>query len=467
MTPLPTLDEIARALTGPGEALVYLTTGFQLSLGLQPFTGGRIVDGAEPGMALIVTRQMDETPDVQALSLPEMTTNAIDMLLQPVYHEQPSANAEPEAEAAEHQEAEAAPALNIHLEKAIQTLGSLGLNELAATLYARGVRRVLLVPYGRLGLFPLSSVRIQIPHRSACYLGELFEFTFVPSARAAEIARERVKAYAKKRPALLIGGNPQPLTKDRNLGDLPFATAEADTIYRLARGAGYSSMRLHHLVPGEMKKDTVVTRLQEVTYAHLALHGIYHINTPRSSVLILAGTQNLPEEKRTISLGEVLDGKINLQNLRLLVLSACETSLFDIQRLPNEVTGLATGFLQAGVAGVIASLWKVNDEATYLLMTRFARLYLDPQGLWSPAQALAQAQRWLREEATNAVLKEYDPLLPKTIAEAGQTLSDEKYSHQTALKRIRQEATRRALSRPDELPYAHPAYWAGFIATGC
>ncbi len=455
MTPLPTLDGIARAVIASDEALVYLSTGIYISLGLVPVTQGRIVDGVEPGFALIVTRQLDGTPEVQSLSLPHFTTNALDMLLRPVDYK-------PDVE-----DAEVSIRVEMDLEKMVQNLGALGLNELAALLLARGIRRVMLVPYGRLGLFPLSAVRIELPKRPVSYLGELFEFTVVPGAYAATVARRRAQELSKKRQKWLIGGNPLPLAADHKLGDLPFATAEAETVYRLARRAGYSLDMLRHFAPHALQKAAVASEMQKVTCAYLAVHGIYNLETPRKSVLVLAGTEDVPEVQRTISLGEVLDGEIDLHNMRLLILSTCESSVFDVQRVPNEVIGLAMGFLQAGVAGVIASLWKVNDQATYLLMSRFASLYLDTQALWSPAQALAQAQHWLREEATYTVLQDYDPLFPGGGLESGPVPSQARYSHQEGLERIRKNATRRAQSTPEALPYAHPAFWAGFVVTGC
>src|SRR5204863_5694164 len=123
----------------------------------------------------------------------------------------------------------------------------------------------------------------------------------------------------------------------------------------------------------------------------------------------------------------------------------CETSIIDMHRTPDEVLGLAASFLHAGVAGVIASLWAVDDEATYLLMSRFAYLYLDPQGIWSPARALAEAQRWLREDATNRVLQEYDPL-PSTS-----TLRSLRHSHSSITATIKIKASR---GDPDIIPFA-------------
>ena len=51
--------------------------------------------------------------------------------------------------------------------------------------------------------------------------------------------------------------------------------------------------------------------------------------------------------------------------------------------------------MYAGAARVVASLWKVDDQATAVLMERFYTGILGPKHL-SPAAALREAQNWLR-----------------------------------------------------------------------
>jgi CHAT domain-containing protein len=63
--------------------------------------------------------------------------------------------------------------------------------------------------------------------------------------------------------------------------------------------------------------------------------------------------------------------------------------------------GFAQAFLKAGSRAVCLSLWKVDDTATALLMTRFYQNLLGKRpGLEKPmpkAQALNEAKKWLRE----------------------------------------------------------------------
>ena len=70
---------------------------------------------------------------------------------------------------------------------------------------------------------------------------------------------------------------------------------------------------------------------------------------------------------------------MNLSNTELVVLSACETGLGDIQG--NEgVYGLQRAFKIAGAKYLIMSLWQVPDKQTSLLMTTFYKKWLEAEG---------------------------------------------------------------------------------------
>jgi CHAT domain-containing protein len=80
---------------------------------------------------------------------------------------------------------------------------------------------------------------------------------------------------------------------------------------------------------------------------------------------------------------------LDLRGCELAVLSACETGLGKVAG-GEGVQGLQKAFQAAGARALLASLWRVDDPATSLLMERFYN------GLWSehlpPTQALRQAQ---------------------------------------------------------------------------
>ena len=80
---------------------------------------------------------------------------------------------------------------------------------------------------------------------------------------------------------------------------------------------------------------------------------------------------------------------LDLRGTELVVLSACETGLGDLEA-GQGVLGLERAFLAAGARAVVASLWKVDDGATGVLMERFYA------NLWTKKlpkiEALRQAQ---------------------------------------------------------------------------
>lgn len=83
---------------------------------------------------------------------------------------------------------------------------------------------------------------------------------------------------------------------------------------------------------------------------------------------------------------------LDLIGLDLVVLSACQTGQGDLG--DDGVLGLQRGFKKAGANSILMSLWKVEDEATQILMTQFYKNLVSGQ---SKRQSLRSAQRYLRE----------------------------------------------------------------------
>ena len=84
--------------------------------------------------------------------------------------------------------------------------------------------------------------------------------------------------------------------------------------------------------------------------------------------------------------------QLDLRGLDLVVLSACETALGDINY--NGVYGLQRGFKKAGANAILMSLNKVDDEATRILMVEFYRNLMNGK---TKRQSLYDAQQYLQK----------------------------------------------------------------------
>ena len=105
--------------------------------------------------------------------------------------------------------------------------------------------------------------------------------------------------------------------------------------------------------------------------------------------------------------GEKADGLMLLHDIysldlaaELTVLSACQTALGKDTK-GEGLVGLTHGFMSAGSKSVVASLWKVDDRATSVLMADFYDSMLR-QGM-SPAAALRSAKlKMMRDKQWSA-----------------------------------------------------------------
>ena len=166
------------------------------------------------------------------------------------------------------------------------------------------------------------------------------------------------------------------------------------------------------------------------------------------SGLLLAGANNvltgksIPEgvDDGVLTAREV--SALDLRGLDLVVLSACQTGLGEITG--DGVLGLQRGFKKAGAKTLLMSLWKVDDNATRMLMTGF---YSNLVAGMSKTEALSAAQRHLREYEATITVKSNGNLTPSQIRRL--KMQGKSVGQQTEVKKVK--------------PYSHPKYWSAFI----
>ena len=102
--------------------------------------------------------------------------------------------------------------------------------------------------------------------------------------------------------------------------------------------------------------------------------------------------ESLPEDVEDGVLTALELSNMNLGNVDMVVMSACESGLGETSG--EGVFGLQRGFKLAGANTLLMSLWKVDDTATQILMTEFYKNYLSGK---SKQESLRLAQKSLRD----------------------------------------------------------------------
>jgi len=169
----------------------------------------------------------------------------------------------------------------------------------------------------------------------------------------------------------------------RVISRLPFTRQEAEQILAIAPAAS----NLKALDFNASRATAISPELASYRYVHFATHGYLNTENPGSSAIVLS----MVDEKGRPQPGLLTANEIYNLKLpaELVVLSACQTGLGKEFR-GEGLVGLTRGFMYAGAARVVVSLWNVNDKATAELMARFYKAMLrDNQ---RPAAALRAAQ---------------------------------------------------------------------------
>ncbi len=245
----------------------------------------------------------------------------------------------------------------------------------------------------------------------------------------------RVWSSSRRRKSLIAKAAPPTLAVIINpTGDLPGTEKEGAIVASHFAPAARTVLERAAATP-----QAVLAALKGKTHWHFASHGGFSWQDARQSALLMHGPTRL-------TVGQLLDTD-GLGRPRLVVLSACETGLYDITSSPDEFIGLPGTFTALGAAGVLGTLWPVSDAATALLMAKFYELHMDSGA--SPPAALRGAQRWLRQ-ATSADLNAYAQvamargrLQARHLAEIEQALSEKGLGRSHTGARVRLDRLRR------------------------
>jgi CHAT domain-containing protein len=268
-----------------------------------------------------------------------------------------------------------------NLRQAIQNPKSTDYKAISQKLYDRIIAPVpavtskanlIIVPHGAMHYLPfnmLSSGKDNLIDR--------VNIRILPSASVMTFLASRQESVRNK---VLIIGNP-------TLGDpklnLEGAEAEAKAIQNIWPDSVL-------LLRKEATKGIVMKTGNQFRIIHFAAHGIFNVDQPLNSALLLSPDHG---DDGTLTVGELYEMTLNAD---LVTLSACETGIGKISN-GDDVVGLTRGFLYAGAASIVASLWPVPDTETMFLMNNFYKHLKDEIG----PNALRNAQLAARGKYTH------------------------------------------------------------------
>ena len=277
-------------------------------------------------------------------------------------------------------------------------LGRLLLGPVAGRLAGK---RLVVVPDGALEYVPFGA--LPSPEALSAPLIEGHEIADLPSASALAVQRRLLERRPPAAKRLAVIADPVFDLRDPRLaarGVTRSAGGDPPTFERLPASRQEAEAIAALVPPGEATlalgfdaslSRVLGDRLSGFRVVHFATHGVIDAERPALSGLALSmvDAAGHPQEG-FLHLHDVYNLKLDAD---LVVLSGCRTALGKEVR-GEGLIGLTRGFQYAGTPRVLASLWRVEDQATAALMTRFYRaLWIDKL---PPAAALRQAQLGVR-----------------------------------------------------------------------
>jgi CHAT domain-containing protein/tetratricopeptide (TPR) repeat protein len=300
------------------------------------------------------------------------------------------------------------------------------------------VEELIVIPSGPMLGIPLEA--LVTDERE--FLGETYAVSYAPSATVFSWLEERTVSSDRRSIAtkmLLVGDPPfvpshleamiEESSPDADLASRSHASdanrgRETTTSFQRLPASRAEVALLANLAPGatvllgpDASEEALVGlawsgELAEFDAIHIATHAVVDDERPERSALVLCQV-GLPDPLEAAIAGtKIYDGFLTAEEIvreweldaELVTLSACETGLG--RKVVGEgYIGFAHAFLQVGARSLLVGLWKVDDEATSLLMRRFYENWTGSyQGdraeyagtPMTKADALREAKVWLR-----------------------------------------------------------------------
>ncbi|NES20091.1 MAG: tetratricopeptide repeat protein [Symploca sp. SIO3E6] len=284
-------------------------------------------------------------------------------------------------------------------------------------LEAAQAETLIYAPDGQLRYIPLAAL-----YDGQQWLVQRYRINNITAASLTDLGSQPTSQLKILAGAFTTGSHSVTIAKERfNFGGLPYAGVEVKTLAETIPDTT-------QLFNDAFNPQDTKPQMGDHTILHFATHGAIVAGRPEESFILFG-------DGTPVTIADVRNW--NLNNVDLVVLSACQTGLGGNLGTGAEILGLGYQMQRAGARAAIASLWTVDDGGTQALMNAF---YGVLQGNQTKAEALRQAQIALITGDYTAVGEQRGSIVARQV-------SDE----------LQPEVVNRL---------NHPFYWAPFILIG-
>ncbi|MBD2188814.1 CHAT domain-containing protein [Pseudanabaena mucicola] len=259
-------------------------------------------------------------------------------------------------------------------------LYTLLIEPIAADLEKANVQTIIYAPDGQLRYLPIAAL-----HDRQQWLVERYAINTITAASLTNLSNRdrnnqlRVLAGAFTSGKYVFKVNGQTF----DFAGLPFAGQEVNNLVaKLPETTKF--------IDRNFSASSTVSKFKDYNIIHLATHAAFVNGKPEDSFVMFG-------DGSRVSLRDV--STWSLQNVDLVILSACETGVGGRLGNGTEIMGFGYQMEYAGAKAAIASLWKVSDGGTQALMDNFYDILPNPQ--LSKAEVLAKSQRAMIKSPQN------------------------------------------------------------------
>ena len=288
---------------------------------------------------------------------------------------------------------------------------------LESELQAADIATILYAADSQLRYVPLAAL-----HTGEQWLAQQYVVNQITAASLTDFATSRSTDFS-----VIAGAFSQ--------GEFSFQIEEEELLFSGLPYAGREVEIINEDIPNsevyfnqQFNPANVIPQMGNYGIVHFATHAAFLPGSPDNSFILFGNGDR-------ISLREIASW--DLENVDLVVLSACQTAVSGALGNGDEILGFGYQIQRTGAKAAIASLWQVNDQSTQILMNIFYDKMSQGMG---KAEALQLAQQMLITD--NVEANDGD--------------------QRAGVKPIPVDgSTNRLIER-----YSHPYYWAPFILIG-